>query len=298
MRARLQELLGADGILLVCNIRHPMLNALAGSLPNRKIGWIHCNAERYGHGPKERLNAKLFGIYQRILTCSAENRNDFAFRFPKLDMRTRWILNGVDRARVEDRFSEPIDAPGPYILFAGQLVHRKGVDHLLRAFADLAKVNSEHHLVLLGHGPDEEILRVQAKSLGLSHRVHFRGFVRNVYPWMANADVFVLPSREEGLPLVLIEAMTAGAPTIATDCKSGPREILEDGRSGVLVPVDDRNALFSALRKVAGSEDFRRLYRRRSLKRSRAFDIRTMTRQMVDLADELKPALRRRSTFG
>jgi len=81
------------------------------------------------------------------------------------------------------------------------------------------------------------------KELGLEQDVRLPGFISNPYPYMANASLFVLSSRWEGLPTVLVEALYCGAPLIATDCPSGPREILKNGQYGQLVPVDNIDCL-------------------------------------------------------
>ena len=97
--------------------------------------------------------------------------------------------------------------------------------------------------MILGEGPERESLEALISELGLEKDVARPGWVANPYPWMANAGVYVLSSRWEGLPSVLIEALYCGVPIVATDCLSGPREILDGGEHGLLVPVGDVDAL-------------------------------------------------------
>ena len=96
---------------------------------------------------------------------------------------------------------------------------------------------------MIGQGPDEAGLRVAVQEAGLAEYVEFLGVLANPYPEYRAADLFCLPSRTEGLPNVLIEALACGTPVVATDCPSGPREILRDGKFGLLAPVSDPEQL-------------------------------------------------------
>jgi len=134
----------------------------------------------------------------------------------------------------------------PLVLGAGCLAPHKGFPHLIEAFA-LVRKRIDARLIIIGEGPERERLRGMAASLGLAEFVDLPGFQVNPYPFFRRADVFVVSSLYEGLPTVLIEALALGTPVVATDCSSGPREILEGGRWGALVPVGDTAALASAL---------------------------------------------------
>jgi glycosyltransferase involved in cell wall biosynthesis len=134
------------------------------------------------------------------------------------------------------------------VVAAGRLTEQKGFDVLISAFAT-GLYDRDACLYVLGVGPLLDDLRKLAESLHVSERVHFIGFVDNPYPFLARADLFVLSSRFEGLPNVVIQAMCLGTPVLATDCPSGPSEILGGGRYGTLVPVDDVPAMAGALRR-------------------------------------------------
>jgi glycosyltransferase involved in cell wall biosynthesis len=101
--------------------------------------------------------------------------------------------------------------------------------------------------LILGEGKERPLLEELIKKLGLEHDVRLPGFVMNPYAYMARASLFVLSSRWEGLPTVLIEALCCGTPVVSTDCPSGPREILRDGQYGQLVPVGDVEELARAI---------------------------------------------------
>lgn len=134
----------------------------------------------------------------------------------------------------------------PNILGVGELSARKDFATLIRAHARLTK-RMDCRLVILGEGRRRERLLQLARDLGTEDRVSLPGFVANPYPYMSRADVFALTSHWEGLGIVLVEALALGTPAVACDCPSGPREVLDGGRHGPLVPIGDDAALADAL---------------------------------------------------
>lgn len=142
-------------------------------------------------------------------------------------------------------------APGepPVILGVGRLVKQKDFSTLIRAFAQV-QTQQPARLVILGSGRDKEKLQSLIRDLQLEDKATLLGFVQNPYAYMAQASVFVLSSAWEGLPTVLIEAMAVGTPVVSTNCKSGPVEILDNGKYGELVPVGDVQAMANAILKV------------------------------------------------
>jgi len=163
--------------------------------------------------------------------------------------RINVLYNPVLTDDITGRFADPLpeSAPTPYVLAAGRLVGLKNFPLLLRAFAKIAAEKPDLNLVILGEGDDRAELETLRAELGLQERVSLPGFTDNPYPWLKHAAAFVLSSNWEGLPTVLIEALAAGVPVVSTDCPSGPSEILEGGRLGRLVPVNDVDALATAL---------------------------------------------------
>jgi glycosyltransferase involved in cell wall biosynthesis len=135
------------------------------------------------------------------------------------------------------------------IVGAGRLEEQKDFPTLLAAFARL-RADRPARLVILGEGAWRERLLQQARHLGIAADVDLPGFQTNPYAFLARADLFALSSRWEGSPNVLTEAMALGTPVVATDCPSGPREILDGGRYGPLVPVGDADALAAGLARA------------------------------------------------
>lgn len=134
----------------------------------------------------------------------------------------------------------------PVLLAVGRLLAQKDFGTLLRAFAEVQQVR-RCRLIIFGQGARQAELEALAHTLGIAEDVSFPGFTQNPYAAMSRASLYVLSSLWEGLPTVLVEAMACGCPVVATDCPSGPEEILAGGRYGPLVPVGDAGALAQAI---------------------------------------------------
>ena len=159
------------------------------------------------------------------------------------------------RELVAEPLGHPWFGPGqvPVVLGVGRLAPQKDFGTLIRAFARVI-VRRPCRLMILGDGPERVSLEALVAERGLTGSVDLPGWISNPYPYMAHAGVFVLSSRWEGLPSVLIEALFCEVPVVATDCLSGPREILEGGRYGALVPVGDEEALAAAIEMALAGE--------------------------------------------
>jgi len=170
----------------------------------------------------------------------------------KLDPeKVRVIFNPIVTDDLEEKARAPVDHPwfgdgSSVFVAAGRLQPQKDFPTLLYAFAKLRSSRSAR-LLVLGEGPERENLEALIEKLGIGMDVQLLGAKSNPYAYMARSAAFVLSSRWEGLPTVLVEALKCGVPVIATDCPSGSREILADGRYGELVPVGDVGALALAM---------------------------------------------------
>ena len=143
-------------------------------------------------------------------------------------------------------FSDPLV---PVLLAVGRLEPRKDFDTLIRTFA-MVRSRRRSRLLILGEGPERERLSKLISDLGLTEDIQLPGFVGNPYPFIRNASVLVLSSVTEALPTVLIEALACGTDIVSTDCPYGPREILAEGKYGLLVPVGSPELLAAAIENV------------------------------------------------
>lgn len=202
-------------------------------------------------------------IYPRaahVIAVSEGVVDDLAANFGVARARMSAIANPVDHRRIAELAAEPPDfvPAGPYIVSAGRLMPNKNFPLLLRAYA---QASPRERLVILGEGPERGALEVLAASLDIADRVDMPGFVANPFAVVARAKLYAMPSNAEGFPNGLVEAMACGVPVVATNCASGPSEILA-GRSrdaisgridvdaGALVPTDDVRAFAAALVEV------------------------------------------------
>ena len=187
-----------------------------------------------------------------IVAVSEGVADDLAHTIGLPRKRIDVIYNPLVTSELLEKVNEPVDHPWfqdgepPVILGAGRLTKQKDFPTLIRAFA-LVRKERAARLVILGEGEDRPELKALVDELGVAEDVDMPGFVDNPYGYMAGAAVFALSSRWEGLPTVLIEAMALGKPVVATDCPSGAREILNDGRYGTLVPVGDAERLATGI---------------------------------------------------
>jgi len=172
--------------------------------------------------------------------------------------RFRVVPNPVVTPDLHRLASEPLpdswfaDSGIPRILAVGRLTRQKGFLTLLQAFARIYQ-EKNCRLLILGEGPERPGLEAEIERLGLRDAVRMPGFAANPYSYMSRADLFVLSSIFEGSPNVLKEALALGTPVVATDCKSGPRDILQEGKYGPLVPIQSPDLLAGAMKQVLES---------------------------------------------
>lgn len=147
--------------------------------------------------------------------------------------------------------------PSKTIAALGRLIPVKGHDVLLRAFACAAHELRNWQLVIGGSGPERDSLTALARKLGIHDSVQYVSDVSDPADFYSRAEIFVLPSRSEGYPNVLLEAMACGCAVIASDCPSGPSQLIAHGTNGLLFPVNDHNALAAAIKELAHNPQLR-----------------------------------------
>ncbi|MBL8545043.1 MAG: glycosyltransferase [Hyphomonadaceae bacterium] len=196
----------------------------------------------------------------RVIAVSDGVARDLRDNFGVPESTLVSIPNPVDADAIKEKAKEAptIAIDAPFIMSAGRLVSVKNFAMLIRAFA---AAGGDRKLLIAGEGEERGALEQLARELGVAERVILPGYVANPYPMMAAADIFILSSDSEGYPNALIEGMAVGRPVIATNCNSGPSEILAGkprvavsgityAEHGVLVPVDNADAMAEAIRTL------------------------------------------------
>lgn len=205
----------------------------------------------------------------KIILQQDEMREELHKRIPSLPReKTITLLNPIDTDHIE----EGVKAPNPFpkeesvnYLWVARFAHEKAQDVLVKAFTIVKSKISSAHLWFVGKESDSEefvtIIKNDIKNLGLENCVHFMGYDSNPYKWMKHCDCFVLPSRKEGLPNVLIEAMYLGRPVVATRCLDIISDMVKNGVNGYTCSVESPAELADGMIKAILLKDCKMVYK-------------------------------------
>ncbi|HEX5619129.1 MAG TPA: glycosyltransferase family 4 protein [Solirubrobacteraceae bacterium] len=266
-----------DGILISTR---PGLNLLVARLaPGHvvRVGQDHVNLTSYLTGL--RVQMKLF--YPRLDMVTAltpATAAKYRKMLPK-KVRVECFPNAVpdmNGARAE------LDAK--VVIAAGRLTRQKGFDRLLPAWREVAKRHPDWKLVIYGKGREHEALQSQIDELGIGTSARLAGYTSELHEELARASLYVMTSREEGFPMVLIEAMGVGLPVVSVDCNTGPREIITDGVDGYVVPEEDQAALVARMTELMDDPAKRRAFGEAARHVGETYEVST-------IADRLEAAL-------
>ncbi|GGI05448.1 glycosyltransferase [Egicoccus halophilus] len=246
---------------------------------------------------RDLVNARLLPLADAVVGVAPEIAEDLTGTFPGVRDKvavvppplTRWDRLAVLAAEDPDHPWFADDADVPVVVSVANVHPRKDPETLLRA---VARVNERTgrtvRLAVVGRPSDAGLqarLEAFARSAGIADRIALLGFVSNPLPLVARADVFALTSRNEGLPLSLLEALALGTPVVSTDCPSGPRWLLEDGRYGELVPVGDVEAVADGILRVLDDPVRREQLRREGPQRVAPFVPERVAAALLALLD-------------
>jgi glycosyltransferase involved in cell wall biosynthesis len=231
-----------DGILVTTR---PALNLIAARRAAKgviRVAQEHMNLNAYPETIRKEI-ARYYGRFDAIAVLTKTNQAEYQQILP--GAKIVQIPNAVHKVD-----QEPSKQENPIVVAAGRLVPQKGFDFLIPAFAEVVKDFPEWRLRIFGTGPRKPQLTARINDLGMQDHITLMGRTDRLDEELAAASVYALSSRFEGLPMVMIEAMTHALPVVAFDCPTGPRDVLTDGVDGVLVPPRDVEALAAGLKEV------------------------------------------------
>ncbi|GGP22955.1 glycosyltransferase [Silvimonas iriomotensis] len=238
------------------------LSRLTGRLALPMLGYSHFSvAHLPSQNPRKlrKLRKQTSEHYDRVVLLNDTMLADIQALIPDQADKFVRLYNSIDLARIREQGQAgPAPLAEPYMVSVGRLQEsQKDFTSLLRAYALLVKDGITEKLAIVGEGKSRLELQALAAELGIADRVVFAGFQTNPYVWMQHARLMVFSSKMEGLPNVLLEAMALGQLVISTDCPVGPREILAEGKAGLLVPVGDVAGLAHAMKQGLQDEPTR-----------------------------------------
>lgn len=260
-------------------------------IDDRVVSWQHMTLKEYSK--KDLINfEKRLSKMRYLVVLNKEMKKEVLDKFPKYRDKIKVIYNffdideikrlSLDDSKLNDREKQLIKEN--YFFACCRIDKQKDIDTLIKSYKILKeKYNIKEKLYIAGVGDQKERLENLVKSYQLEKNIVFLGLQRNPYIWMKNARFFVHSSYREGLPTVVIEGLITNGMVISSDCPTGPREILENGKSGILFPVGDKNKLVEEILKVLNDENLVENYREKSKKRIEAFSKEKIKKEVLNL---------------
>jgi glycosyltransferase involved in cell wall biosynthesis len=281
-----------DGILVSTR---PGLNLLSARVAHRdviRVAQDHMNLGTY----KPALRDAIVRTYPRFDAVTVLTRHDLQDYHEALQgsgVRLECIPNGIPSWPLP-----PAALDSKILIAAGRLVKQKGFDLLLDAFHKVSARHPDWQLWIFGSGTSRDSLAARIERLDLTGRAHLKPVTGQLDKRLAESSVYVLSSRFEGLPMVLLEAMTAGLPSVAFDCPTGPAEVIEHGRSGLLVPPRDVDALAEAICDLIENPAKRKAMGAAALKASERYSMSSVGQMWEHLFADLAEARRPKSALS
>lgn len=228
------------------------------------VGWIHTPIQQYLSKLPKKHSFFVRTIYPRLNLMIFPSQGAAASMAQYLNRssdKIRVIPNPINLELIRNLANVPIPKgctyinDRPVIISIGRLEVQKGFDLLIQASARLIDRGYDHTLIILGEGSQRQYLLDLASQLNISKKVFLPGFISNPFPLLKAAKIFVSASRVEGFGQAILEALALGVPVVATNCNTGPSEILDGGNFGKLVIPEDVIALTNAMEELFSPEE-------------------------------------------
>ena len=255
------------------------------------LGWLRRKLIGWAYGRADTVMALSKGVREELV-------EDYALN-PECTVTIHNPVNVAGIAAATEAVRDSIqDTPnsGPLIVGCGRLHRQKGFDLLIEAFADLD--DAKARLVILGEGPEREALEALARSKGVADRVLIPGFESHPEKWLAQATLFVLPSRWEGFGHGLVEALAAGVPVVSAWAPHGPADILEDGETGLMVPTGNAGALGAAIGRLLIDKGLQGRLAEAGRKTAERFSLPVIAEHYGSLIEDVAQSIAGKNTAG
>lgn len=255
------------------------------------ISWVHTDVTKHFYKlPRflRWLQRLTFRQVDRVVCISAGVQQELERFIGGQRQNQIVITNLIPPVTAKDAIRCMVESP--LVLAAGRLqIDQKGFDLLIRAHAQLRRDGILHRLVILGEGRDRHLLEALVATEDVGDSVSLPGFAQDMNPWYAQATLFALSSRQEGLSMVLLEAMQRGIPVVATNCNCGPAELLDGGYAGELVDPESVPALVHGLRRLLTDPTYRDKLAARGQRRAQDFAVDRILPEWLTLFSSLAP---------
>ena len=228
--------------------------------PIRRIAWVHINASLYDIGISDREVKDSYGRMDTVVFVSEDARKQFVARYGVSLKQTKILYNLIDEQAIREKAQAEVASNSCFTFInVGRMSPQKRQDRLVEAAAQLKKAGVPFQIQIAGGGPEEAALRQLILERDVSDVVQLLGVQKNPYPYVKQADCFVLSSDYEGYSLAVKEALLLGTPVVSTDV-TGTREMLHDGQYGMICAADTQ-ALYEAMKQVLLTRDILTNYR-------------------------------------
>ena len=285
-------------IEILKNLKYDYLIDFTCQLPielcdERVFSWVHLSLNTWKTKRIKELKEKVTKINKLVVLnedmkeegerlLSVKNKIEVIPNFFDIDEIKRLSL---DNSNLNDKEKELLK--DDYFFACCRIDKQKDIDTLVESYKILKeKYSIKEKLYIAGVGDQKERLENLVKSYQLEKEIVFLGLQKNPYIWMKNARFFVHSSYREGLPTVVIEGLITNGMVISSDCPTGPKEILEEGKSGILFPVGDKNKLAEEIMKVLNNENLVKNYKEKAKKRIEDFSKEKIKKIILKLLNE------------
>lgn len=255
---------------------------------SKKIAWVHIDLEKvhwtYSYYQNLQEEIECYQKMDKIVFVSENAKRGFERLFYKKNLNSIVIKNPIDYTRIQLASKQYfVHYEGFTCVIVGNLVTRKGHSRLIHSMGRLFQLGYRFHLYIIGEGNEESSLKELCSILAISEYVHFTGFQRNPYPYIANADLLISSSISEGYPLVSCEALALKIPILATEC-TGNSDVLKNGKYGLLVH-NSEEGLYCGLKSILDSSSFYMQLKYKAILGSQDCKFQTRINQIKELLE-------------